>query len=462
MRLPCLLLTLAVAMPPAWAQDPGGVARDDASTRQVPDLIDLYNQTLRISPALTGAVALSTAAERARAAAKGQLLPQVGVFGEAAYIDERVQGDFFGIRDIDREDDFDRYAYGVGFEQAIVRPELWATLDQARLKQVQADLAEQRARSTLASELMAQYLRVLEAVEVKAAAEARVNAVSRQKTQVGSRLKAGLLTRADQSQAQSSASLAAVQESIAESELASAVARLRATSQWSARSLKGLSEDITFILPQPLDEAYWIERAGVNGYPVLQQELEVALARNELLRAQRSRWPTLDLFGAATELDASGGIEGAREQRDMRIGARAQIPIFAGGSVSAAISANEARVIQAEAELTRLRTEARLLAATRYRKVVVGRSQLLALQEAVDASRAAEAEFKIGFDAGTRTNADLLSATERRYFAEVELQRRRYGQVVDALELKELAGSVGPEDVKQLNRLLVRPVAIPF
>ena len=80
----------------------------------------------------------------------------------------------------------------------------------------------------------------------------------------------------------------------------------------------------------------------------------------------------------------------------------------------------------------------------------------------MDASRAAEAEFKIGFDAGTRTNADLLSATERRYFAEVELQRRRYGQVVDALELKELAGSVGPEDVKQLNRLLVRPVAIPF
>ena len=462
MRLPCLLLTLAVAMPPAWAQDPGGVARDDASTHQIPDLIDLYNQTLRISPALTGAVALSTAAEQARAAAKGQLLPQVGVFGEAAYIDERVQGDFFGIRDIDREDDFDRYAYGVGFEQAIVRPELWATLDQARLKQVQADLAEQRARSTLASELMAQYLRVLEAVEVKAAAEARVNAVSRQKTQVGSRLKAGLLTRADQSQAQSSASLAAVQESIAESELASAVARLRATSQWSARSLKGLSEGITFILPQPLDEAYWIERAGVNGYPVLQQELEVALARNELLRAQRSRWPTLDLFGAATELDASGGIEGEREQRDMRIGARARIPIFAGGSVSAAISANEARVIQAEAELSRLRPEARLLAATRYRKVVVGRSQLLALQEAVDASRAAEAEFKIGFDAGTRTNADLLSATERRYFAEVELQRRRYGQVVDALELKELAGSVGPEDVKQLNRLLVRPVAIPF
>ena len=84
------------------------------------------------------------------------------------------------------------------------------------------------------------------------------------------------------------------------------------------------------------------------------------------------------------------------------------------------------------------------------------------LGAAVGASRAAEAEFKIGFDAGTRTNADLLSATERRYFAEVELQRRRYGQVVDALELKELAGSVGPEDVKQLNRLLVRPVAIPF
>lgn len=462
MRLPCLLLTLVLAVPSAWAQDDGRVERSDLPTSQVPDLIDLYNQTLRISPALTGAVALSTAAEQARAAAKGQLLPQVGVFGEAAYIDERVQGDFFGVTNIDREDDFDQHVYGIGFEQAIIKPALWATLDQARLKQIQANLAEQRARSTVASELMSQYLRVLEAVEVKAASEARVNAVGRQKSQVGSRLSAGLLTRADQSQAESSASLAAVQESIAESDLASAVARLRATSQWSARSLKGLTEDFTFILPQPLDEAHWVERAGVNAYPVLQQELEVALARNELLRVQRGRWPTIDLFGSATELDASGGVEGEREQRDMRIGARARIPIFAGGSVSAAISANEARVIQAEAELSRLRTEARLLAATRYRQVVVGRSQLIALQQAVDASRAAESEFKIGFDAGTRTNADLLSATERRFFAEVELQRRRYRQLVEALELKEIAGSVGPEDVKQLNRLLVRPVAIPF
>lgn len=451
---PLFALTLALCAAPARAQAP--------TSAQVPDLITLYNQTLRISPAVVGADALIEAASQAERAAEGQRLPQIGAFGEAAYIDERIRGNFFGIPDVDRDDDYDRTLYGIGIEQAVLRPELWATLDQTRLNKVRAELVARQARSLLATQLMQRYLAVLEAVEVKAAAEARVDAVEQQRTQVGSRVEAGLLTRADASEAKASVSLSAVQASVAESTLASAVGQLRATSQWSTRSLKGLTDDFTFILPQPLDEAHWSERAANNSHAVLIQQIEVAIARSKLEGTRRSRWPTVDLFGSATQLDRGGGIEGERDQRDLRIGARAQIPLFAGGSINAAISAQEARVIQAEAELERLSTEARLQAANLYRQVVVGRSQLIALEEAVEASRQAEKEIRTGFSAGTRTNADLLSATERRFFAEVELQRRRYGQLEDSLSLKQIAGVVGPEDIKQLNRLLVRPVAIPF
>lgn len=456
--VPLLFLWCAL---PALAVDDGRVLRDSLPP-EVPDLITLYTQALRDSPSIVGALAASEAARQGEAAAKGQLLPQVGVFGEAAYVDERIRGDFFGLADIDREQDFERFIYGLGIEQAVLRPSLWADLDRSRLIKLRTDLAEREARSRLASQLMERYLGVLEAVEVKTAAEARVDAVTNQQKQVDSRVEAGLLTRADQSQAEASASLARVQASMAESEVAASVARLRSTANWTSRSLQGLTEDFTFILPQPLDEAFWVERAAANSLLVLNQEIELALAQLELRRAQRGRWPTVDLFGSATQLDTGGGVEGERDQRDMRIGARARMPLFSGGSISAAIAAQEAAVILAQAELDRLRTDARLAAATAYRQVVVGRSQLTALQQAVDASRIAEVEFRIGFEAGRRTNADMLSATERRFFAEVELQRRRYRQLVEALTLKQVAGTVGPEDIKQLNRLLVRPVVIPF
>jgi outer membrane protein len=427
-----------------------------------PDLVTLYQGATLESPGLAGAQALTRAAEQDTRAARGQLLPQVAAIGEASHVDERIQGDFFGLANVNRDANFERYLYGVVLEQPVLQPSLWADLDRSRLQQIQAEQFETRARNRLLSSVIEGYFEVLQTIAVAAAADARVDSVDEQLKQVTSRVDAGLLTNADRAQAESAAALASVQASVAQSDVVVAIKRLRATTRWNSNRLKGLSDTFSYVMPNPLEETFWVDQAAAKAPQVLEQQLEVALAEGELQRTRRSRWPTVDLFGSATELDSGGGLEGRRDQRDLRIGARARIPLFSGGSVTAAVAGRSEQLEQARQELERLQLDARLEAANRYRQVVVGRSQLIALRQAADAARQAEAEFRTGFDVGTRTSADLLTATDRRFAAEVAFQQRRYQQLLDGIALKDAAGLLSPHDLLQMNELLTTPVVMPF
>ena len=71
-------------------------------------------------------------------------------------------------------------------------------------------------------------------------------------------------------------------------------------------------------------------------------------------------------------------------------------------------------------------------------------------------AEAADAEIAVngGFEAGTRTYADVLSAIEHRYSAQTDYALARYNFLVDSLKLKQDAGMLLTVDLARINDML--------
>lgn len=431
-----------------------------AAAEPVADLLGLYEQALMRNPGFRGAESGAAAALEGEAVARGRLLPQLSAYGEAQAIDERITGNFFGLTDVDRDERFERYSYGLNLTQAVIRPDLWAGLDQAVLRSEQARLQQGQLRASLLLELAEAYFGALAAKDALRLAQTRVETVREQRDLVVSRSQAGLLTDAEQQFSEAALALARTAEVEARSALLIARSQLHAVSGRADAQVRGLSPSFNVLLPNPAIEEVWVERARLAHPRVLQARLDAEIARLEVRRVQRRRWPSLDLVGQAAELDSGGGLAGERDERELRIGARLAIPLYAGGQISAGVRAAGHLAEQAEAELARAQDEAALEARRAYLQLLGGRLQISALRDAVEAARRGELAARSGFEAGTRTHAELFAATEQRFEAEVRYQAVRYRQLLSSLQLKAAAGTLSAADATGLNRLLDAPVRL--
>lgn len=418
------------------------------------DLVDLYGHALTHNPAFRAGEAGEAAALEAERAARGQLLPQVSAFADAQRIDERIQGTFFGFPDVDRSEGFTRYLYGVTVNQPLFRGDVFAGLDKAALGVAQARLAQEQRRAALLLEVAEAYFDALSAREVLELAQTRLKTVERQREQVRSRAEAGLLTEADRQLAESALQLARARQVEAQSALLVARSRLQAATGRREARIRSLTPGLSLVLLNPTDEGFWTSRARQAHPRVLQAELAAAIAEREATQQRRRHWPTLDLVGGYFELDNGGGLSGRRDEREVRIGARLALPIYAGGQIEAAAAAAGHRQTQAEAQLDEARDAAELEARTAYLQLLGGQQQLGALRQAVSAARLAESAARAGFDAGTRTSADVLAAVDQRFAAEVQLTGLSHRILLDSLRLKRAAGVLSGADLTELNRQL--------
>lgn len=425
-----------------------------AAAEKVADLLTLYEEALQRNPGFRSTEAGAAAALQEEAVARAKLLPQLSAYGEARAVEERINGNFFGFVDVDRDESFERYTYGLTLSQAVIRPDLWVGLEQAELRSEQARLDQTVRRAALLLELSRAYFKALAAKDGLRLAQTQVDTVRQQRDLVISRSEAGLLTEADRQFSEAAFALARTSEVEARAALMIARSELHAVSGRVDGEVRGLSPQFNVLLPNPAIEDVWVERARAAHPRVLQAQLESEIARLEVQRVQRQRWPSLDILGQASELDSGGGLSGERDERELRIGARLALPIYAGGQIVAGERAAVHLLEKADAELSQARDAAALEARTAYLQLLAGQLQIGALRDAVDAGRRGEQAARAGFEAGTRTQAEWVAATEQRFQAEVRHQAVRYRLLLSSLELKAAAGTLSAADAIELNRLL--------
>ncbi len=432
-----------------------------ANAAEPVDLLSIATDALSLNPRYAAARAEYLAARELVPIAKGKLLPQIGLMGSADWTEQDVEGEYYGIRDINREDGYETYLYGAVLQQALFRADLFVGLSQADLRVKAAAHALEAAQDELLIDVAEAYFSVLAAQDALTSTQAEVKSLGEQVQTLHGRVDAGLATEADLKDAQARFELVLADELEAQNSVLTTTARLESLTGKSYPQLKRLPENMQLLPPNPQDEQAWIERAKLGNSALLAQRAAAEAAKMDNLRARRVAWPKLDINGGVFQLDNGGGVSGDRIERYDRIGVNLEVPIYSGGQISAGIRQTEQMQKRADALLDDVTSKAVRDTRLAYLNSVSGLHRANALKRAVEAAVAAEQGARAGYDAGTRSSTDLLETLGQRYRAERNYASARYKALINALRLKQQTGQLVTADLAMISRLLRAAAAEP-
>ena len=85
-----------------------------------------------------------------------------------------------------------------------------------------------------------------------------------------------------------------------------------------------------------------------------------------------------------------------------------------------------------------------------------GLGQVKALETAEISTKSALDSNILGYQVGVRINLDVLNAQAALFVARRDLDLTRYNVLLNSLKLRQAAGALKPEDLDQINALLVK------
>jgi outer membrane protein len=136
------------------------------------------------------------------------------------------------------------------------------------------------------------------------------------------------------------------------------------------------------------------------------------------------------------------------------VGITLTVPIYSGGAVHAgvrsALANRDAVAEQLEQERRGITRQTR----NAYRSLAAGAAEVEARRLAVVSAKAALEAGEAGLEVGTRTVVDVLLAQQTLFAAQTQFAQARHNFLVNELSLKQAAGSLTPDDIEAVNRLL--------
>lgn len=418
------------------------------------NLLTYYRSALERNSSYRAALEDYRAAAEAEPQALARLLPKIGLEGAYNRIRQEIDGEFFGISEVDETDYFDKYAYGVSLRQPIYQREALLGLDRAELAVGRARLRLTAERHDLMLRTAEAYFGLLAARYELSFIQAEKKAIARQVEQTEGRFESGIVAETDLLAVKAQLDSVKASEIEAENALEIARTRLEFNSGRPPTTIRTLDSEIQLPPLTPDRVEPWLERAQRHNTELLSETVGLNLAELDTDIARAQRWPTVQLTGSHAFFDADGGFEGAREDTDSRIGVSVSVPLYEGGMVRSQVTEAQARQRAASHQRDSAQTRARLATRTAFLNTRAARARAEALVQAVASARAAESSAQIAFEVGSRTAADYLAAVRERFRAERDLASARYDYLLGLLRLRKAAGVLRIADLEEMNRVL--------
>jgi outer membrane protein len=447
------------------------------------NLIEVYLDAVRSDPLVREAEARRDAALEAKPQARGLLLPQVNVDGQ--YATRETDGDSTFTQRIDADNDpttppiivpvpnrqssdSDFWNYQAGVTQALFRWDHWQALKRADASVAVAEATYRAAQQNLLVRVSQAYFDVLAAEDTLGAAEATLEALTRQLEQADKRFEVGLIAITDVQEAQAAHDNARAGVIAAKRAVATAQEALRELTGKDYQSLVKPADAMPLDKPDPADEQAWVDLALKDNLDVLAARLNSDVASRDVKIAQAGHYPTVELFANRTEFDSdatqtNNGLTGPADasQTQDTIGVQVTIPIFSGGATQSRVR-EQVHLHRAARE----RLEGAMRAAERetrdaYLGVLAEKARVQALQQAVKSSQTALEATEAGFEVGTRTTVDVLDARRRLFEAQRDFARSRYDYLINIVRLESATGGLKQEDLAAINGYLTLPAPLP-
>ncbi len=343
-------------------------------------------------------------------------------------------------------------SYELTVTQPVFHVDRFVQVQQADKNILQAQAQLGAARQDLIVRVAERYFEVLAAMDSLQFAEAEKTALQQQLEQSRKRFEVGLIAITDLQEAQAGHDRAVAQEIETRNQVENAQEALREVVGNDPRHLAQLGSSLPLAMPQPADIDKWTQTALRQSLQIAAAQHAADVAEDEIKRQRAGHYPSLDINGSHGYTDRGGQFPAQTEASS--IGLALTVPVYEGGAVVS--RTREARHRHQEA-LDRLEQQRRAThrgARSAYLGVISNINRIKALEQAVVSNQTAVQATQTGFEVGTRTGVDVVTAERTLFQGRRDFARARYDYVLNSLRLKQAAGTLSPEDVVQVNAWL--------
>jgi outer membrane protein len=415
---------------------------------QAEDLMTIYQLALQNDPQLQAAKAQLESARESKSLAWSQLLPSLGLSGTYHSVRDKyktVQGN-----SSDYEEDYTESSLGLNLTQPIYRRDRLIKLEQADSTIAQAEAEYASSEVDLMVRSTTTYFDILSAEDDLRVAKAEREATGRQLEQAQQRFDVGLIAITDVHEAQAAFDAARASEIAAENSLDNAWEALYEIIGPQAKvELAKLGEGLELMPPVPNNLKEWSDTAQQQNYSIIASRANLEVLEQEIDINKSGHYPTLDLVGGYN-INRSESEQASEIDRSI-VGLSLEIPIYAGGSVSASTRQSRADFQAAQQSLDQTRRAINRQVRDAYRGVLSTISQVEALKAATISAQSALESTQAGYEVGTRTIVDVLNVQRNLFSSQRDYLNSRYSYILNGLSLKAAAGTLSEKDLTNVN-----------
>lgn len=361
----------------------------------------------------------------------------------------------------------DSDSWNLSLSQPLFDMRAWFTFRQGVARSEQAKVEFELAQQELVLRTFEAYMAMIRANANLQSSLAQEDALESQLERINQQFDVGLVPITDVLDARAAYDQAAAQVIGDEGALETAREQLTViTGRRVFGELWRFRDDFPVNIPEPADSKQWARFARNNNLNIKLADYAVEDARLGKRQATSDHLPTVSLNFSISdnemERDQTNLITGMRSvvpfnSRSDQISLTVTVPLPSGGRVSAARRRASANLsAQRDIYLGTIRqvTQQTHTAFSRTRTHV---NQVRANERTIASTEAAMESAQTGLEVGTRNIVDVLDAIQAYSAAQRDYANSIVDYVLSVIELKRLAGTLGPRDVYAVNDWLESP-----
>lgn len=433
----CLPLLAALTMPVAAA-----------------DLLEIYTLAEQHDTQYKQAIAANLAVHQQRPMALSRLLPTLSLSAGASRSEDDISRSSTIVGLSSSVFVSDSHNYSLNLSQPLFRWDLYLDFRQTDNIIAQSDAELLGTQQSLIIRVVEGYFGMLGAMDNLEFAQADKLALSRQLEQAKQRFEVGLTAITDVQEQQAGYDRAVAAEIGALNGVDNAREALREIIGEYIFEFEKLAQELPLLRPEPENIDDWTTTALEQSLEVIASRYAVENARDEINIQRSAHLPTLNLDGNAGYSRSDGGSFGSSKTHSNSIGVQLSVPIYQGGFVTARTRESVQRLEEQMQRLEQAHRSAQSQTRQAYLGIISGISEVEAFKQALVSAETALEATEAGFEVGTRTAVDVVTAQRATSQARREYARARYDYLLDTLRLKRAAGIISSEDLARMNQWL--------
>ncbi|MEQ4670139.1 outer membrane channel protein TolC [Providencia manganoxydans] len=422
------------------------------------DLLQIYKITKDNNPVLKKIESERYQAYKKIDEARSPLLPQLNVTANSSYKNSD---------EINNKKNIKNSEVSLHVIQSIIDISKWQSLSIQEKNAAVSNINYQVSQQDLLLETAISYFNILKSIDALTYLKAHKLAVYNQLDQTTQRFNVGLTTITDVQNARANYDSIIAQEVLGYNELKNSVEILRKISGVQYTQLAKLN--INKLQPtKPDNITFLLENARIKNLSLLKSRLTQEISNDKISLAKSGHLPVVTL-NASTTLNSTQYDKNSFENLyktnnhsgKNQTALSLNLPIYQGNAVnSQVIQAQydfQAKTEQLESDIRKLIHQIN----SSYNDILSSISHINAYKQLTVSTQSSLDATEAGYQVGTRTIVDVLSATSALYQSKQKLSNAQYDYIINQLKMEYLQGSLNENSIQRINNMLEDEIFIP-